>query len=79
MAFNPTVDKEKCNGCEECVDACTVDVYEMQNGKAVPVNAEKCIGCETCIEVCKENAIAVVEIQPALSEQALSLLKDINS
>jgi len=78
MAFNPTVDKEKCNGCEECVDACTVGVYEMQNGKAVPVNAEECIGCETCIEVCKEHAIAVVESQPALSEQALSLLKNIN-
>jgi NAD-dependent dihydropyrimidine dehydrogenase PreA subunit len=78
MAFSPTVDKEKCNGCEECVDACTVGVYEMQNGKAVPVNAEKCIGCESCIEVCKENAIVVVETQPALSEEALSLLKDIN-
>ena len=78
MAFNPTVDKEKCNGCEECVDACTVGVYEMQNGKAVPVNAEECIGCETCIEVCKEHAIAVVESQPALSEQALSLLRNIN-
>jgi len=42
MAFSPTVDSEKCNGCEECVDACTVGVYEMQNCKAVPVNAEKC-------------------------------------
>jgi NAD-dependent dihydropyrimidine dehydrogenase PreA subunit len=78
MAFNPTVDSEKCNGCEECVDACTVGVYEMQNGKAVPVNAKECIGCETCIEVCKENAIIVSETQLALSEQALSLLKDIN-
>jgi len=78
MAFSPTVDKEKCNCCEECVDACTVGVYEMKNGKAVPINAEKCIGCETCIEVCKENAIVVLETLPALSEQALSLLKDIN-
>jgi len=78
MAFSPTVDSEKCNGCEECVDACTVGVYEMQNGIAVPINAEKCIGCETCIEVCKENAIVVSETQPALSEQAFSILKDIN-
>jgi NAD-dependent dihydropyrimidine dehydrogenase PreA subunit len=78
MAFTTTVDTEKCNGCEECVGACTVGVYEMQNGKAVPVNAKECIGCESCVEVCKENAIVVVETQPALSEQALSLLKDIN-
>ena len=62
MAFNPTVDSEKCNGCEECVDACTVGVYEMQNGKAVPVNAKECIGCETCIEVCPEGAITVTEV-----------------
>ena len=78
MAFSPTVDSEKCNGCEECVDACTVGVYEMQNVIAVPINAEKCIGCETCIEVCKENAIVVSETQPALSGQAFSILKDIN-
>ncbi len=78
MAFSPTVDKEKCNGCEECVDECTVGVYEIQNGKAVLINAEKGIGCETCIEVCKENAIVVSETLPALSEQALSLLKDIH-
>jgi NAD-dependent dihydropyrimidine dehydrogenase PreA subunit len=78
MAFSPTVNKEKCNGCEECVDACTVGVYEMKNGKAVPINAEKCIGCEICIEVCKRNAIVVSETLPALSEKALSLLKDIN-
>ncbi len=38
MSFSPTIDKEKYNGREECVDACTVGVYEMQNGKAVPVN-----------------------------------------
>jgi NAD-dependent dihydropyrimidine dehydrogenase PreA subunit len=42
MAFNPPVDKEKCKGCEECADIFTVDVFEIHNGKAVPVNAEKC-------------------------------------
>jgi NAD-dependent dihydropyrimidine dehydrogenase PreA subunit len=78
MSFSPTVDSEKCNGCEECVDACTAGVYEMQNGKAVPVHPDKCIGCETCIEVCKEHAIVVVEDKPSLSAQAVSLLKDIN-
>ena len=49
MAFNPPVDSEKSNGCEECMDACTVGVYEMQNGKAVPVNAKECIGCESFV------------------------------
>jgi len=56
------VDVEKCIGCEECVDICPEDVYEMQNDKSVPVNAEDCVGCESCIEVCEQAAISVAEI-----------------
>jgi NAD-dependent dihydropyrimidine dehydrogenase PreA subunit len=61
MAFNPTVEEEKCAGCEECVDVCPVEVFEMQDGKSVPVNAEECLGCESCVEVCSEGAITVEE------------------
>ena len=77
MAFQVTVDKEKCKGCEECVEDCTARVFEMQEGKSVPVNEEKCLGCESCREVCEENAIRVVEVQSDLSETARSLLRDI--
>ena len=56
------VDQEKCIGCEECIEICPVDVYEMQNEKSVPVNAEECIGCESCVEVCEQGAIAVTEV-----------------
>jgi len=34
------VDAEKCTGCETCVDTCPVGVYEMKDGKSVPVNVE---------------------------------------
>ncbi len=61
MAFNPIVDPEKCQGCEECVDVCPVEVFEIEDGKSVPVNAEECLGCESCIEVCEPNAITVEE------------------
>ncbi len=61
MAFIPTVDQEKCVGCEECVDVCPVEVYEMVDGKSSPVNAEECLGCESCIEVCEQDAITVEE------------------
>ncbi|MDY0132519.1 MAG: 4Fe-4S binding protein [Desulforegulaceae bacterium] len=62
MSFNPVVDQEKCTGCEECVDICPVDVYEIVDGKSVPVNAEECVGCDSCVEVCPEGAITIEEL-----------------
>ncbi len=62
MAFNPVVDEEKCVGCEECVDVCPVEVFEMQDGKSSVVNGDECLGCESCVEVCEESAITVEEI-----------------
>ncbi|MBW1981718.1 MAG: 4Fe-4S binding protein [Deltaproteobacteria bacterium] len=57
-----TVDKDKCTGCEECVEVCPVDVYEIEDGKSEPVNAEECLGCESCVEVCEAGAITVEEV-----------------
>ena len=62
MAFNPIVDPEKCQGCEECVDVCPVEVFEMEDGKAVVIEPDECLGCETCVEVCPEGALTVTEL-----------------
>jgi len=77
MAFRVVVDEQKCNGCEECLETCTVNVFEMKEGKSTPAHEEECIGCRSCVEVCKENAITVEELQPEMSETARLLLKDI--
>ena len=77
MAFKVSVDREKCKGCEECVEVCTVKVFEMREGKSVPVQEEKCLGCESCREVCGEKAIQVRSLEPDLSETVRSLLRDI--
>jgi NAD-dependent dihydropyrimidine dehydrogenase PreA subunit len=61
MGYDVIVDQDKCEGCEECVEVCPVDVYEMQDGKSVPVNAEECLGCESCVEVCDQEAITINE------------------
>ena len=61
MGWTVEVDKEKCVGDEQCVEVCPVDVYEMVDGKADPVNMDECLGCESCIEVCEEDAITVTE------------------
>jgi len=62
MSFQVEVDSEKCIGCEECVDICPEDVYEMQDEKSVPVNEENCVGCESCLEVCEQDAITITEM-----------------
>jgi NAD-dependent dihydropyrimidine dehydrogenase PreA subunit len=61
MGYTVTVDVDKCNGDSECVDVCPVEVFELQDGKAVAVNEEECLGCESCIEVCEQGAITVEE------------------
>ncbi len=74
MAFNVNVDRKKCNGCEECLEACTTGMFEMKNGKATPSADGVCMGCETCVAVCDENAITVTDTRVALSNTCMSLL-----
>ncbi|MEW5722047.1 MAG: ferredoxin [Thermodesulfobacteriota bacterium] len=62
MGWRVEVDKDKCVGDENCVEVCPVDVFEMVDGKAEPVNADECLGCESCVEVCEEGAITVTEV-----------------
>ena len=55
----PTVDAETCIGCTLCYTTCGRGVYEMQDNKAVPVNAMSCmVGCSTCGTVCPVEAIS---------------------
>ncbi|HDD70439.1 4Fe-4S dicluster domain-containing protein [Candidatus Bathyarchaeota archaeon] len=55
------VDNDKCTGCGTCVDTCPVGVYELNNGKSVPVKVEECLVCRACEAQCPENAIQVIE------------------
>jgi NAD-dependent dihydropyrimidine dehydrogenase PreA subunit len=55
------VDADKCDGCEECVKFCPVDVFDMTH-KALPVRPNHCLGCRTCEAVCKSKAVIITEI-----------------
>lgn len=51
--------KENCSGCEECIDVCPVNVYEMEESKSVPAHEEECIGCMSCVGSCPAESITV--------------------
>ena len=54
----PIVNADTCIGCTLCYTTCGRGVYEMQDNKAMPVNAMSCmVGCSTCGTVCPVQAI----------------------
>jgi NAD-dependent dihydropyrimidine dehydrogenase PreA subunit len=55
------VEADKCDGCEECVKFCPVDVFDMTH-KAIPARPNNCLGCRTCEAVCKSKAVIITEI-----------------
>ncbi len=55
------VDNTKCTGDEVCVTTCPVNVFEMKDGKSVPVRANDCIVCRACEVQCPTAAIQIIE------------------
>jgi NAD-dependent dihydropyrimidine dehydrogenase PreA subunit len=55
------VDNDKCTGCSTCVDTCPVGVYQLENGKSVPIKPDECLVCRACEVQCTEGAIQVIE------------------
>lgn len=68
-----TIDKDTCEGCEECVDSCPVEILAMikvpsdnpgadQLLAEVVGTLEDCLGCDACQEICESGSIVVMEI-----------------
>ncbi|MBW1722993.1 MAG: 4Fe-4S binding protein [Deltaproteobacteria bacterium] len=55
------VDSARCDGCEECVKFCPVDVFDMTH-KAVLTRPDNCLGCRICEAVCNSKAVIITEI-----------------
>lgn len=51
------VDYDKCTGVGECVNACPVEIFQLQNGKAICQNIAECIECCACVNACPNHAI----------------------
>ena len=73
----PKVNADECTGCEECLEACSADVFEMRNSKSAPINKKDCVGCLSCVEICEREAIKVEETGIEMSDTCAALLRDI--
>ncbi|MBS7360396.1 MAG: 4Fe-4S binding protein [Oscillospiraceae bacterium] len=49
------LDKDKCQGCTNCIKRCPTEAIRVRNGKAIIVK-ERCIDCGECIRVCPHHA-----------------------
>lgn len=51
------IDKEKCIGCNLCVQVCPHRVLQMSERKAEIKNKDRCIECGACGKNCPTEAI----------------------
>ena len=74
MKINFYIDKERCKGCEICVEVCQTSVLEIsekQNaqGYSFPVATapDRCISCGLCEMLCPDFAIWILSQQDEAS------------
>ena len=66
------IDKEKCNGCGACANACHEGAIDIINGKAELVREHFCDGLGDCLPECPTGAISFEEREaPAYDEEAV--------
>jgi len=72
-----SVEKEKCEGCEQCSDNCFLANIIIDNGKAVI--GESCAGCGRCVDLCPNGAITLlIEDEETLYLQLIEQIKDVS-
>ena len=66
------IDKEKCNGCGACADACHEGAIDIIDGKAELMREHFCDGLGDCLPDCPTGAISFEEREaPAYDEEAV--------
>lgn len=68
------VDLEKCTGCGECLDACSVEAISLIEGKAA-IDVDACLSCGACVQACPAGAITAVRLPAPTRAVAIQPVK----
>ena len=71
-----TINRDRCNGCGLCADACHEGAIGIVDGKAMLLREDYCDGLGDCLPACPMNAISFEEREaPAYNEAAVLAAK----
>lgn len=61
MKWIVTINKDLCDGCKQCAEECTGEIYDIVDGFPVAKRLDDCHGCHICEEICPKEAINIEE------------------
>lgn len=56
----PTIKRDRCVGCGECVTHCAYDAITLDASKKAVIDQTACVGCGQCVSTCTFDAAQIV-------------------